>query len=95
VKINLLAKIGALLLKPAFRDIKRNLDYAEYGGAPLLGVDGVSIICHGGSSPKAIKNAVGMARTMVMKNINRQIEDRVASNGDLDVLEAKTNNSNE
>lgn len=89
VRINLLAKIGALLLKPAFRDIKRNLDYAEYGGAPLLGVDGVSIICHGGSSPKAIKNAVGMARAMVMKDINRQIEDRVSANGDLDVLEAK------
>lgn len=89
VKINLLAKIGALLLKPAFRDIKRNLDYAEYGGAPLLGINGVSIICHGGSSPKAIKNAVGLARTMVVKDINRQIEDRIAANGDLDVLEAK------
>lgn len=89
VRVNLFAKIGALLLRPAFRDLKRNLDYAEYGGAPLLGIDGVSIICHGGSSPKAIKNAVGMARTMVMKDINRQIEERVAANGDFDVLEAK------
>ena len=89
VRVNLFAKIGALLLRPAFRDLKRNLDYAEYGGAPLLGVDGVSIICHGGSSPKAIKNAVGMARTMVMKGINKQIEDRVAANGDFNILEAK------
>ena len=39
----------------------RVLDYAEYGGAPLLGVNGVSIVCHGGSSPRAIKNAIGVA----------------------------------
>jgi glycerol-3-phosphate acyltransferase PlsX len=39
----------------------RSLDYAEYGGAPLLGVDGVSVICHGGSSARAIKNAIGVA----------------------------------
>lgn len=89
VRVNLLAKIGALLLRPAFRDLKRNLDYAEYGGAPLLGINGVSIICHGGSSPKAIKNAVGLARTMVVKDINRQIEDRVAADGDRDFLETK------
>lgn len=89
VRVNFFAKIGALLLKPAFRDLKRNLDYAEYGGAPLLGINGVSIICHGGSSPKAIKNAVGLARTMVVKDINKQIEDRVAANGDLDFLETK------
>jgi glycerol-3-phosphate acyltransferase PlsX len=43
------------------RDVYRKLDYAEYGGAPLLGVDGVSIICHGGSSGLAIKNAIGVA----------------------------------
>ena len=42
-------------------DATRILDYAEYGGAPLLGVDGVSVICHGGSSARAIKNAIGVA----------------------------------
>lgn len=89
VRVNLFAKIGALLLRPAFRDLKRNLDYAEYGGAPLLGIDGVCIICHGGSSPKAIKNAVGMARTMVMKDVNGRIEDRIAANGDFTVFEAR------
>jgi glycerol-3-phosphate acyltransferase PlsX len=81
VRVNLLAKIGALLLKPAFKDLKKNLDYAEYGGAPLLGINGVSIICHGKSSPKAIKNAVGMARTMVERNINQLIENRLTANG--------------
>ena len=77
VRVNLLAKIGALLLAPAFKDLKKNLDYAEYGGAPLLGINGVSIICHGKSSPKAIKNAVGM----VERKINRLIEARLAANG--------------
>jgi glycerol-3-phosphate acyltransferase PlsX len=81
VRVNLLAKIGALLLQPAFKDLKKNLDYAEYGGAPLLGINGVSIICHGKSSPKAIKNAVGAARTMVERDINRLIEARLAANG--------------
>ena len=81
VRVNLFAKIGALLLAPAFKDLKKTFDYAEYGGAPLLGINGVSIICHGGSSPKAIKNAVGMALTTVEKNINHLIEARLAANG--------------
>jgi glycerol-3-phosphate acyltransferase PlsX len=77
VSVNLLAKIGAFLLKPAFKDLKKNLDYAEYGGAPLLGIDGVCIICHGGSSPKAIKNAVGAAQAMVVEKVNHVIETRL------------------
>jgi phosphate acyltransferase len=89
VRVNLLAKIGALLLQPAFKDLKKNLDYAEYGGAPLLGINGVSIICHGGSSPKAIKNAVGMAQTMVEKKINQLIESRLAANGSYSPSEVK------
>jgi len=54
-------KIGYLMLKKAFASFKKKVDYAEYGGAPLLGVNGVCIICHGRSSPKAIKNAIGMS----------------------------------
>ena len=50
-----------MLLKPAFRRLKRRLDYAEVGGAPLLGVDGVCIIGHGRSNPRAIKNAIKVA----------------------------------
>ena len=89
VRVNLLAKIGALLLQPAFKDLKKNLDSAEYGGAPLLGINGVSIICHGGSSPKAIKNAVGMAQNMVERDINRLIEERLAANGSYTPSEVK------
>lgn len=89
VRVNLLAKIGALLLQPAFKDLKKNLDYTEYGGAPLLGINGISIICHGGSTPKAMKNAVGMARNMVERDINRLIEERLAANGSYAPSEVK------
>lgn len=54
-------KLGGFLLKPAFRALQSKLDYAEIGGAPLLGVNGVVIITHGRSSAKAIENAVGVA----------------------------------
>lgn len=57
-------KLGYLLLKPVFKSFKRKVDYAEYGGAPLLGINGACIICHGRSSPRAIKNAIAMAIEM-------------------------------
>lgn len=56
-----LSMLGAYLIKPAFKSLKRKLDPAEYGGALLLGVDGEFIICHGSSKAKAIKNAIGSA----------------------------------
>ncbi|MGE5174738.1 MAG: phosphate acyltransferase PlsX [Hyphomicrobiales bacterium] len=56
-----LSMMAGLLLKPAFRRLKRRLDYAEVGGAPLLGIDGTCIIAHGRSNPKAIKNAIRVA----------------------------------
>jgi glycerol-3-phosphate acyltransferase PlsX len=55
------------------------IDYAEQGGAPLLGVDGVCIICHGRSHARAITNAIRCARQMVQKNLNHKIEARLAS----------------
>lgn len=55
------SKLGALLMKPALKKMKGRMDYAEYGGAPLLGVQGVSIICHGSSKAPAIKNAIRVA----------------------------------
>ncbi len=54
-------KLGALLLRGAFRRLKRTLDVDEYGGAPLVGVDGVAILCHGAANAKAIKNGVRVA----------------------------------
>jgi glycerol-3-phosphate acyltransferase PlsX len=52
------AKLGALLMKPVFDALKRRLEPDEYGGAPLLGVDGVAIVCHGNANAKAIKNGI-------------------------------------
>jgi glycerol-3-phosphate acyltransferase PlsX len=77
LKANLVTGFGALLSKPAFSRLKKRLDYAEYGGAPLLGVRGVCIIGHGSSSPKAIKNALKLSETFVNCQINQQIEQRL------------------
>jgi glycerol-3-phosphate acyltransferase PlsX len=57
----------------------KSLDATEYGGAPLLGVKGVSIICHGNSSPRAIKNAIKVAVRAVETGMNAQIGQKLAS----------------
>ena len=75
---NITRKIGAFLLKPALVEVKEEMSVEEYGGAPLLGVDGVSIICHGNSSPLAIKNAIKVARQIVQEKINEQIKHEIA-----------------
>jgi glycerol-3-phosphate acyltransferase PlsX len=59
-----LAKVGALLLKPVFKKLKLKLDHSEYGGALLVGVNGISVIAHGSSNAKAIKNAVRFANNI-------------------------------
>jgi glycerol-3-phosphate acyltransferase PlsX len=73
-------KLGALLAKSAFDDLKRRMDYSEYGGAPLLGVKGGCIVCHGRSSAKAIKNAIRVARDFAVNRIDEKIQSKV---GDL------------
>jgi len=70
-------KIGYLLLKDAFQSLSSSGDYAEYGGALLLGVDGVVIIAHGHSGAKAFENAVREARNFIELNINRKIADAI------------------
>ncbi|MFC1538540.1 phosphate acyltransferase PlsX [Candidatus Latescibacterota bacterium] len=79
VSKHILWKIGAILLKPAFYKVKEEMSVEEYGGAPLLGVNGVSIICHGNSSPKAIKNAIKVARRLVLEEVNKKIETELSS----------------
>ena len=81
IKNSLFFQSAALLLKPAFKNLRKKIDYDEYGGAPLLGIDGVSIICHGGSNPKAIKNAIGVARDFVIHKVNQSIEDEIRIHG--------------
>ncbi len=60
-------------------DVFRVLDYAEYGGAPLLGVGGISVICHGESSPRAIQNALGVAARAVRSNMVKHIARELAT----------------
>lgn len=78
---NLFSLTGALLVRHAFRDMKRNFDYQEYGGVPLLGVNGISIICHGSSSAKAIKNAIKVAKRMSQQKVNEFIKKEISSEG--------------
>lgn len=77
---NILLKLGAFILRPAFVNLKKRVDYSEYGGAPLLGTNGVCIISHGKSSPKAIKNALRVASEFVRHKINQHIEENIFSN---------------
>lgn len=66
-------KLGYLLAKKAFVNFKKRVDYAEYGGAPLLGLNGTGIICHGRSNAKAIKNAIFVAAELVQNKVNDHI----------------------
>jgi glycerol-3-phosphate acyltransferase PlsX len=74
-------KLGALLLKPAFAELKTQFDYAEYGSAPLLGVDGICTIAHGSSSVRAIKNAVLATQRYVRYDIRSAIQERLGKHG--------------
>jgi glycerol-3-phosphate acyltransferase PlsX len=71
------ALTGALLMRRVFRVLKKQMDYAETGGAPLLGIDGCAIICHGKSNPKAIKNAIYQAISFVESDINDDISKNI------------------
>jgi len=70
-------KIGALLARGAFDSLKKRMDYSEYGGAPLLGVKGGCIVCHGRSNAKAIKNAVRVAYDFARNRIDEKIRFKV------------------
>ena len=72
-----ITRLGAWLAHDAFLQLRQEVDYAEHGGAPLLGVDGVSIIAHGASSAKAIKNAIRVAYESVRHELNPNIASAV------------------
>lgn len=74
IKRSLPAKIGMAMIMPALRNFWRKLDYAEYGGAPLLGLNGTIIICHGRSPARAIRNAIRLAREAVENNLVAAIQ---------------------
>ena len=68
------AQVGAMFSRSAFQEFKRQIDYSEYGGAPLLGVRGVTVIGHGSSNALAIKNAIRVATELVHNGVNEKIE---------------------
>ena len=70
---NIWGKIGLIFMMPSLKRFKKEIDYAEYGGALLLGINGVVIIGHGRSNKKAIKNAIRVAKEEVERKFNEQI----------------------
>ena len=78
IKRTLQASVGFLLSRSAFRSFKQRLDYSEYGGAPMLGVKGCVIICHGRSSAKAIKNAIRFAAEFSNRSLAQKIQSSIA-----------------
>ncbi len=80
---NLVRKLGYFLMRPAFRALKRRIDYAEYGGAPLVGINGISIISHGRSSERAIQNAIRVAAELARSEVNKHLRDDIEKNMEL------------
>ena len=73
----LMSKIGYLLVKPSLKAFRKKVDYAEYGGAPLLGIQGTVMICHGSSSPRAIMNAIKMAYDYDKRQVKQRMIERI------------------
>jgi phosphate acyltransferase len=83
IEESLISKLGYLLMRPAFNSLKRRVDYAEYGGAPLVGINGISIISHGRSSDRAIKNAIRVAAELATSDVNKRIRADIGKNMEL------------
>ncbi|MCB9702723.1 MAG: phosphate acyltransferase PlsX [Myxococcales bacterium] len=78
-----LSQLGALLMRPSLSAIKRRMDPDNYGGAPLLGVDGIAIICHGGSTPRALVSAIDVAASYVDRDLTPGLREAVRAHREL------------
>src|SRR5439155_4779082 len=78
-----LSRVGAALMRSALRRLRKRIDYAEHGGAPLLGVEGVALICHGGSSSIALQNAVYVADRFAQLGLGKELSAAVAQHAAL------------
>jgi glycerol-3-phosphate acyltransferase PlsX len=76
---SMIGKVGGLLVRPALKKLARRVDFEEYGGSPLLGINGNCVICHGRSKAKAIKNAVDVASKMVSRQLLNEIKAEFSS----------------
>jgi phosphate acyltransferase len=79
IKSSLTSQIGYALSKRAFDDFRRRTDYSETGGAPLLGIRGITVIGHGRSNPNAIKNAIRVAAELCRSRVNEKIEQELSA----------------
>jgi glycerol-3-phosphate acyltransferase PlsX len=79
IQTNIFSRFGVMMMLPFMRRMKDTFDYANFGGAPLLGVNGVVIICHGSSNGKAITNAVVVAHRMASQSINERLRDELVT----------------
>ena len=77
MRTSLSRKMGYVLSRGAYADLRKRVDYSEYGGAPLLGLSGVCIICHGRSDSNAIYNAIRVAKEFSLRNLNAEMEERL------------------
>jgi phosphate acyltransferase len=84
-----LARLGFLFGMGAFKRFGRRIDYAEYGGAPLLGLNGIGIVCHGSSNSKAITNAVLMAGEFIRNGANQLLIDGLGANKEISIFGKK------
>lgn len=80
-KKGVVSRFGSWLCRPVYDKFKTKMTYEEYGGAPLMGTDGVCVICHGRSNDKAIQNAIANAAAFVEKDITARISERIARSG--------------
>ncbi|MBI4161702.1 MAG: phosphate--acyl-ACP acyltransferase, partial [Acidobacteria bacterium] len=78
---SLRSRIGFLLARPTFRRFRRRIDYAEYGGVPLLGIRGCVVVCHGRSSPRAIQNAARVVADFVRSRVIERIQEEIPALG--------------
>ena len=83
IRKSLRARLGYLLIKNVFREVAKRADYSEYGGAPLLGINGTCVICHGNSSAKAITNAIVLAKNLGESQFNRFLMEGLVKNQEL------------
>jgi phosphate acyltransferase len=81
IRSNLFTLLGGIIAMPAFRRFKKTVDWREFGGAPLLGIDGLSLISHGKSDAYAVKNAIRAAVRCVNRNMNGMVKDQIAKYG--------------
>lgn len=91
-KDNLRAKVAYFFMRRAIRRLEKRFDYSEYGGAPLIGVNGNCVICHGASNAKAIKNAIVLAASLAKNRLNEHLIQELKEKQDLLQLSQRARN---